>query len=67
MTHFPHNSNSRPAYVPAAASRQGQRRDILWGRPVFQAPSLPQPSHANFDPLPFTATRITYRPVAARD
>ena len=35
-------------------------RDVLWGRPLFKAPTLTNPRVA-FDPLPFTATRITHR------
>jgi hypothetical protein len=34
------------------------QRDILWGRPVFKAPELQNP-RIIFDPLPFTAVRIT--------
>jgi hypothetical protein len=33
--------------------------DILWGQPVFKAPELPNP-RVVFDPLPFTATRVTH-------
>lgn len=35
-------------------------QDMIWGRPVFKAPRLPNP-RAVFDPLPFTATRVTHR------
>jgi hypothetical protein len=35
-------------------------RDVLWGRPLFKAPSLPSP-RVSFDPLPFTAQRVTQR------
>jgi hypothetical protein len=34
-------------------------KDIVWGRPIFKAPALPNPRHV-FDPLPFTATRVTH-------
>jgi hypothetical protein len=63
MTYFPHNPLKRPAAVPAPAFapvRQAIIRDILWNQPVFKAPALPNPRIA-FDPLPFTATRITRR------
>ena len=33
-------------------------KDIIWGRPIFKAPAL-NPRHV-FDPLPFTATRVTH-------
>jgi len=50
---------SLPAERSAAVkpSRRLQR-DILWGRPVFKAPELPNP-RIIFDPLPFTAVRVT--------
>jgi hypothetical protein len=63
MTYFPHNSLRRPAAPSAAALdsvRQAIIRDILWNRPVFKAPVLPNPRVA-FDPLPFTAARVTQR------
>ena len=64
MTHFPHHHLQRPANPAAkafAAVRQNINRDILWGQPVFKAPVLPNPRIA-FDPLPFTAARVTRRP-----
>lgn len=63
MTHFPHNALPRPATKQAGARpaiRPGLARDILWGRPVFKAPALPNPRVA-LDPLPFTVNRITRR------
>ncbi|HVZ65693.1 MAG TPA: hypothetical protein VG936_14100 [Lacunisphaera sp.] len=63
MTHFPHNSLKPRLGVtlPAfGAVRPAILRDILWNKPVFKAPALPNPRIA-FDPLPFTATRITHR------
>lgn len=63
MNYFPHPSPKRPA-TPAgllASVRQTLTRDIRWGRPVFKAPTLPNP-RVVFDPLPFTATR----PIAIR-
>ncbi len=66
MTYFPRKPMQRPASAPAVSARTLPRRDVLWGRPLFQAPALPAPTHANFDPLPFTATRITHRPAGQR-
>jgi len=63
MTYFPHNRLKRSTATAAAAFvpvRQAIVRDILWNRPVFKAPLLPNPRVA-LDPLPFTATRITQR------
>ncbi len=34
----------------------GMTRDVLWDRPVFRAPALPNP-RAIFDPQPFTTQR----------
>ncbi|MBI2496966.1 MAG: hypothetical protein HYV75_03240 [Opitutae bacterium] len=63
MTYFPHNPLKRPA-GPVTGSlvsvRQAILRDILWNQPVFKAPVLPNPRVA-FDPLPFTAARVTQR------
>lgn len=59
-TFFP-RSLDNPAPKP---SRQSQASDVLWGRPIFKAPQLPNP-RVMFDPLPFTAARVTYHaPVA---
>jgi hypothetical protein len=63
MTYFPHQHLQRtasPAVRAFAAVRQTLNRDILWNQPVFKAPSLANPRIV-FDPLPFTATRITQR------
>ena len=38
--------------------RSGRERDIIWDRPVFRAPLLPNP-RVIFDPLPFQANRLT--------
>ncbi|MBI3884939.1 MAG: hypothetical protein HY302_04325 [Opitutae bacterium] len=67
MTTFHHQAHQPPAIIsPAvlAPSPGALPRDVLWGRPLFKAPRLPNPRIA-FDPLPFTATRITHRPVPA--
>jgi hypothetical protein len=61
MTHYPHKTRLRPAAKPAAPhapARPDLGRDIMWGRPIFKAPMLPNPRVA-FDPLPFTASRVT--------
>lgn len=67
MTYFPHNPLKRVAGVPAASLvpvRPAIMRDILWNRPVFKAPTLPNPRVA-LDPLPFTATRLSRHPPEA--
>jgi len=53
--------------TPAASKKRVRPRDILWGRPVFKAPELPNP-RVIFDPLPFTAVRVTQpgEPLARR-
>jgi len=56
MTYFPQRSSLRPAAQPPG--RVADARDVLWGRPVFKAPALPNP-RVVFDPLPFTAARVT--------
>jgi hypothetical protein len=61
MTHFPHNPSRRRLSAQADAVAPGRAalpRDVLWGRPLFKAPSLPNPRIV-FDPLPFTAARVT--------
>jgi hypothetical protein len=63
MTYFPHNPLKRPVAGTAASLasvRPAIIRDILWNQPVFKAPALPNPRIA-FDPLPFTAARVTQR------
>lgn len=64
MTYFPHPLPKRSATPPVASLGSGRQaiiRDILWNQPVFKAPVLPNPRIA-FEPLPFTATRVTQRP-----
>lgn len=41
----------------------GLKRDIIWGRPIFPPPQLPNP-RVIFDPLPFTALRRCAGPQA---
>ena len=53
LPHFPAEITS-----PAMAKKRVRPRDILWGQPVFKAPELPSP-RVIFDPLPFTAVRVT--------
>lgn len=61
MIHFPHNPLKRAATLALALApvRQQFTRDVLWNKPVFKAPALANPSIA-FEPLPFTAARITH-------
>ena len=62
MTHFPHHSRQRRLSPPqGAAPVSPLTRDVLWGRPLFKAPALPNPRVA-FDPLPFTVQRVPARP-----
>ena len=64
MTHFPHNGRqlrAAPTPGPLASAKPALMRDVLWGRPLFKAPSLPNPRVA-FDPLPFTAQRVKRLP-----
>jgi hypothetical protein len=46
---------------PSRNHRRGPERDITWDRPVFRPPFLPNP-RVIFDPLPFTANRLTSCP-----
>ena len=69
MTYFPRQPLLRPSAQPAGTSgsvKSAPRRDVLWGRPLFQAPTLPSPRNI-FDPLPFTAARVTHRDTPSRD
>jgi|CXWL01.1.fsa_nt_gi hypothetical protein len=58
-------------FFPSEPSRwnsvRGSKRDILWDRPVFPPPVLPNP-RVIFDPLPFTVQRpcAFQRPAAGR-
>ncbi|MCB1103975.1 MAG: hypothetical protein H7A44_13430 [Opitutaceae bacterium] len=56
-----HPANSAPPPIPV---KTAWTQDLIWGKPVFKAPNLPNP-RAIFDPIPFTATRVTYRPDTA--
>ena len=61
MNYFPHPAPHRPirsALKSLAPLRQTLTRDVLWNRPLFKAPALPNPQ-VEFEPLPFTATRLT--------
>lgn len=60
MTHFPQQSPSRsarPTSGPGTSPTPGLLRDLMWGRPVFKAPALPNP-RIEFD-LPFLPARVT--------
>jgi hypothetical protein len=63
MTYFPRKPSQRLTGQPSGPvqpARSAELRDVLWNRPVFRAPHLPSPRVA-FDPLPFTAVRVTNR------
>jgi len=60
MTHYPQATKQRPGLRAGSLSAVSPMRDVLWGRPLFKAPMLPNP-RVVFDPLPFTATRVTHR------
>jgi hypothetical protein len=65
MNYFPHNPFKRsfsPAMPSLGSVRPKLLRDVLWGRPLFKAPTLPVP-HLPAEPMPFNATRVTQRPV----
>jgi hypothetical protein len=55
-------NSKRPIHPapPPIPVKQAWTQDMIWGRPVFKAPKLPNP-RTIFDPLPFTAARVTYR------
>lgn len=62
MTYFPQRPSYRTTDSSANSLKQSTPlRDVLWGRPLFKAPNLQNPRVA-FDPLPFTALRVTHRP-----
>ncbi|MBI5426265.1 MAG: hypothetical protein HZA32_19495 [Opitutae bacterium] len=63
MTHFTQRLSR--AVSAGFAPRSTAKRDVLWGRPVFRAPQLNP--RVIFEPLPFTANRITRRVGAAAD
>lgn len=59
INHLPPPKSPAPM---VQTSRTVLARDILWGKPIFKAPDLPLPNpRAQFEQLPFTATRITHR------
>jgi hypothetical protein len=63
MTHFPYNgrqNRAAPTLGPLDSAKPALMRDVLWGRPLFKAPSLPIP-RVSLDPLPFTPQRVTQR------
>lgn len=60
MTHFsqqPSSRSAKPASAAGNSSKPGLLRDLMWGRPVFKAPVLPNP-RIEFD-LPFLPARVT--------
>ena len=52
------NTSTHATASSATSTKATRARDLVWGRPVFKAPTLPNP-RTIFDPLPFTATRIS--------
>lgn len=64
---FPPTPQNHGPTPSARNNRSGQSRDITWDRPLFRPPVLPNP-RVMFDPLPFTAHRLTAnaRPAAGR-
>lgn len=48
----------RPVAFASLPGRPPPERDILWGRPLFKAPEIPNP-RPRLEPLPFTAVRVT--------
>ncbi len=60
MTPFPPTPNYTQPPALHAPAAPALKRDVLWGRPLFKAPALPNP-RISFDPLPFTSTRLTHR------
>jgi len=48
----------RSPSFPNLPAKQAMMRDVLWGRPLFKAPDLPNP-RPRLEPLPFTAVRVT--------
>jgi hypothetical protein len=61
MTPIPQTPNLQSPPALHAPAKPALSRDVLWGRPLFKAPALPSP-RINFDPLPFSSTRVTHRP-----
>ncbi len=59
MSHYP----KKPAPLPLLnrETQSGLGHDITWNRPVFHPPQLPN-LRVIFDPLPFTAHRLTAGP-----
>lgn len=63
----PNKTSLFTADSPSTVVRKRRlERDILWGQPVFRAPELPNP-RIIYDPLPFTAVRLTHPSEPAKD
>ncbi|MBE34232.1 MAG: hypothetical protein CMI16_01510 [Opitutaceae bacterium] len=56
MSAYRINTFTTPAIKRRSLDHPPEVRDFAWGRPLFQAPKLPNPS-VIFDPLPFTVHR----------
>ncbi len=52
----PHLPKAFDASLTNPSDRAGPERDIIWDRPVFRAPMLPNP-RVIFDPQPFQLNR----------
>jgi len=61
MSAYRNSNRHNTTAPPSLTAQKGRTQDLIWGRPVFKAPKLPNP-RAAFEPLPFTATRITRSP-----
>ncbi len=63
MNHFPHNPFKRSATSmagPFGSVRQAIISDVLWGKPLFKAPALPNP-RVLLDPLPLKVAPLAQR------
>lgn len=66
MSAFRKSKLPQPDLSAPIPIKQAWMQDVIWGRPVFRAPELPNPRKI-FEQLPFTATRITHQvPHAAK-
>lgn len=65
MNYFPHNPSKH--FASSATSSLGSvrpkrvREDVLWGQPLFKAPSLPLPLPP-IEPVQFAPVRVARRP-----
>jgi|UniRef100_UPI00404B71D4 hypothetical protein len=66
MPAYRNSKHPKPTSPPLIPVKQAWTQDMIWGRPVFKAPSLPNP-RTIFDPLPFAAARVTHRQTASAE